>query len=219
MTCILLQSPCGLSYDVSASSCCSLIWANTCWVLSTCADWIQIVNTVPHCVFRKESVVAKTLQESQCLWLERARSGERDGQVLYEVTSLPASRLQNLQKRRSWKQKALWQCWVDRLMKVNKAIKYVEPKQKEVTESVPSFDSRIKIRFKKNKCVRTAACCLQRDAYFLGNWANSNNNGQSHEKRFMLNITHYHKMLISIALTGGPKKQISAVWWQLLGFQ
>lgn len=125
----------------------------------------------------------------------------------------------NLQKRRSWKQKALWQCWVDRLMKVNKAIKYVEPKQKEVTESVPSFDSRIKIRFKKNKCVRTAACCLQRDAYFLGNWANSNNNGQSHEKRFMLNITHYHKMLISIALTGGPKKQISAVWWQLLGFQ
>ncbi len=43
------------SCDVSASSCCSLIRANTCWVLSTCADWMQIMDTVPHCVFGKET--------------------------------------------------------------------------------------------------------------------------------------------------------------------
>lgn len=92
----LLQShnPLCPSCDVSASSCWSLIWANTCWVLSTC--WLNSDHdhSTTLRVWKEDwwhfSLFQPALQESQGLWLEGTdrEQGVVRGMVKYEVTSL-----------------------------------------------------------------------------------------------------------------------------------
>lgn len=211
------------SCDVSASSCCSLIRANTCWVLSTCADWMQIMKCHTVCLQGRRVALytfsasapgdlGSMIRENR----QRTRSWEGWSSMSWPHCLFPFCF--KLAKEGSLKTD-VWRCWADRRMKIINAGKCVWKKQTQVTEPMPSFEFGIHSKMKKiwgkertdSSLLHTMRCLFPRQPSQL------QQHSQSHEKRFMLNITHYQKMLISTALTDGPKKQISAVWWLLLG--
>lgn len=125
------------------------------------ADWMQITNKVPHFMFQwgylgHFIVFQPTLQESMIrdsvCNLPSPPLGERDGQVWGDLTVClfpPYYLLPESQQGKT--------------MCLNK------------TKASAQFSG---LKKEKKDCTQKAhtACCLRWDAYFLGNWANSNNN-------------------------------------------
>lgn len=149
-----------------------------------------------------------TLQEPKCLWLERTIESKQWWEgwssmrwphclfpLVFKLWKQSSLTMLSWRTHESQREKRKWQkgCPVLRL---ELTPKYKKDLRKSTHSPLPA-----------------ARCLIPRQP------SQPRQHSQSHEKRFMLNITHYHKMLISVALTDGPKKQISAVWWRLLGFQ
>lgn len=80
-------------------------------------------------------------------------------------------------------------------------------------ESVSTFEVKVqsnRIKNLRKRANRPQTATFTVRCLFPRQQSREQQHNQSHKKRFTLNITHYHEMLISVAHTDGPQKHISA---------